>query len=494
MERMTDKNHNTTANQSHGTEIKYCYISCDSSDNARAAAICREITALGGKYCHDDGRFTGEEWRKQITDRITGSVAYIIFVSKALMARENRFVRNEFFFAGKAGKPMYAVMLDEILPEDIDGSLKKWYEEIRTKCTVIPASANASPAETAVTLNDSIRFSPAKTQAADSQDEGRHDPKNAKADQSLQKSQNDKKDSDSKVKLDSRTKIIILAAAAAVLLLTLLGIFLIPEWLISADPENFTYDIKGKNVIITSLKDDEMTSVKIPEKIEGKRVTAIGESAFSGSANLKKVRMADSVKEIQNFAFLFCEELDDVQISSSVTKIGESAFSDCTSLTSVKIPGAVIEIGPSAFQGCTALKSVGISDSVKIIGESAFMNCAEMKKIRIPDSVKSLGGSAFEGCVSLREVELSDSISEICFSTFEGCTELEIIVIPGSVKEIGDYAFAGCTSLKKAVIPETVENIVPTAFSDSPDLTIYGKAGSVAEEYAQANNIKFSAR
>ena len=63
--------------------------------------------------------------------------------------------------------------------------------------------------------------------------------------------------------------------------------------------------------------------------------------------------------------------------------------------------------------------------------------------------------------------------------------------IPPSVSDIGDYAFSGCTSLKKAVIPDSVQNIVDTAFSDCPGLTIYGKPGSAAEEYARTRDIPF---
>lgn len=494
----THKNPDSSSDNRHAAKEKYSYISCDSSANSRVAAICREIRVLGRRICHDDGRLSDEDWRIQTTSRIDGCSEYIIFITKELMAQENRFVRNEFFFAKKAGKPMYAVMLDEIRPSDVDESLKKWFAEIGAKCTVISMPSNATSREIADLMNESIHFAPTKADISPSPAEEQKEEtvKNQKKDSAKSKPEgktNQLKKINWKT-INRKTKIIIGAAAAAVVLLIVLGIWLIPEVTISDDPQNFTYDIIHNTVTITSMTDDELKSVKIPQRIEGKTVNKIGESAFSGSANLRKVRMANSVTEIQDYAFLFCEELNDVQISEAVTKIGEGAFSDCTSLTSIKIPGGVIEIGPSAFQGCTSLRSVNISDSVKIIGESAFMNCTDLKKITIPDNVTALGGSIFEGCTSLTDVKLPEKLTEIFFSSFEGCTELDEIVIPDSVKEIGDYAFLGCSSLKKAVIPASVENIVPSAFSDCPQLTIYGTSGSAAEEYAQANNIKFVSR
>ena len=55
-----------------------------------------------------------------------------------------------------------------------------------------------------------------------------------------------------------------------------------------------------------------------------------------------------------------------------VTRIGNSAFSECTSLASVTIPDSVTSIGYCAFFGCTSLKSVTIPNSVTSIGNYAF--------------------------------------------------------------------------------------------------------------------------
>ena len=132
-----------------------------------------------------------------------------------------------------------------------------------------------------------------------------------------------------------------------------------------------------------------------------------------------------------------------------VVKIGESAFENCILLTSVEIPASVETIGESAFRGCQSLTSVEIPASVETIGEGAFRACASLTSVEIPASVEKIGDNAFSDCASLTSVE-----------------------IPDSVEEIGGNAFYGCAS----------------------DLTLYGADGSVAQEYAVENELRFEAR
>ena len=128
------------------------------------------------------------------------------------------------------------------------------------------------------------------------------------------------------------------------------------------------------------------TEVYIASTHNGKPITSIGSSAFSG-----------------------CDSLTSVTIGNSVTSIGYDAFYDCTSLTSVTIPDSVTSIGKYAFSGCISLKSVTIGNSVTSIGKGAFSGCNSLKSVTIPDSVTSIGYRAFYGCNSLRSVTFSDT-------------------------------------------------------------------------------------
>ena len=138
--------------------------------------------------------------------------------------------------------------------------------------------------------------------------------------------------------------------------------------------------------------------------VDNRCLIANGKLIAFAPAGLTEYTIPDSVTEIGEWVFSYCNKLTNITISDSVTKIGEWAFQECTSLTSVTIPGSVTEIGVGAFQQCISLTSVTIGNSVTSIGEWAFCDCNKLTNITIPDSVTSIGYGAFEECESLTSV------------------------------------------------------------------------------------------
>ena len=65
----------------------------------------------------------------------------------------------------------------------------------------------------------------------------------------------------------------------------------------------------------------------------------------------------------------------------AVTFIEKSAFSGNTKIESVIIPEGMISIGASAFSGCTALKSVSIPESMMYLADNAFNGCTALTEI-----------------------------------------------------------------------------------------------------------------
>jgi hypothetical protein len=101
--------------------------------------------------------------------------------------------------------------------------------------------------------------------------------------------------------------------------------------------------------------------ITIPEKINGKTVTSIGNYVFSNS-QLTSVTIPNSVTYIGSYAF-FNNQLTSVTIPNSVISIGSDAFSD-NKLTSVTIPNSVTSIGGYAFASNPTLTTIhGTADS-----------------------------------------------------------------------------------------------------------------------------------
>ncbi|MGN1386575.1 MAG: leucine-rich repeat domain-containing protein, partial [Bacillus sp. (in: firmicutes)] len=116
--------------------------------------------------------------------------------------------------------------------------------------------------------------------------------------------------------------------------------------------------------------------VEIPDTIDGKIVTAIGNQAFYNCSNITCVTFGED---------------------SQLTSIGDYAFYSCKNLTSIEIPNSVESIREYAFVDCTSLESVtfGKNSQLTSIGDYAFYYCEKLNSIEIPYSVKSIGGLAF---------------------------------------------------------------------------------------------------
>ena len=182
-------------------------------------------------------------------------------------------------------------------------------------------------------------------------------------------------------------------------------------------------------------------------------------------------------------------------IPNGIEFICDRAFAN-KNIQSVILSDSVKSIGSSTFAS-TDLETIDLNH-VETIGESAFNGCKKLVSLTIPNTVTSIGGMLTSDCSSLTNLQLSNSITSIPRNAFYKCTALVEINIPDSVTEIGRYAFSGCDSLEKIWIPESVVDIEDyamgyTGSKVSEILTIYGNSGSVAESYANKNNIAFVA-
>ncbi|MDR1409747.1 MAG: leucine-rich repeat domain-containing protein [Oscillospiraceae bacterium] len=146
----------------------------------------------------------------------------------------------------------------------------------------------------------------------------------------------------------------------------------------SAPVTDYGYRISGNNVTITKYKGEE-TQVVVPNKIEGKVVTAIGDNAFDGCTKIKSIKLPNTITTLGAFAFRYCVDLE-----------------------SINIPFGVKAIPYLGFACCYALKSINIPSSVTTIEELAFLECINLQTIVIPSSVNELVAFCFADCTNLK--------------------------------------------------------------------------------------------
>ncbi len=232
------------------------------------------------------------------------------------------------------------------------------------------------------------------------------------------------------------------------------------------------FDITSSGIVTlkTDVDKKSLTTVIIPNIIDGTTITSIGGETFQGCTSLTSITIPNSVTLIEYRAFQGCTSLTSITIPNSVTSIRSSIFSGCSSLTSITIPNSVTSIGDNAFRECTSLTSITIPNTVTTIGTYAFRECTSLTSITIPNSVTSIAGNAFSACSSLTSVTIPNSVTSIGLAAFKDCTSLTSITIPNFVTSIGLAAFYNCTSLTSTTIGNSVTSIGKWIFGNCSSL------------------------
>lgn len=126
----------------------------------------------------------------------------------------------------------------------------------------------------------------------------------------------------------------------------------------------------------------------IPSKVDGYIVTGIGVFAIGECSLITGAIIPDTVKYLDDYAFV-----------------------GCSSLKTIRLPDGVERIGSSAFSGCKSLKEIYLGKSVRTIGEAAFSRCA-FTELEIPASVTIIGRIAF-WAVDLQKLKFDGNKPEI---------------------------------------------------------------------------------
>lgn len=217
----------------------------------------------------------------------------------------------------------------------------------------------------------------------------------------------------------------------------------------SVDGILYTKDVSTLMLYPTKKEDENFT---IPET-----VINVSNGAFSQCSYLKSIIIGKSVTSIGKSPFSDCQKIEKIEVDADnqyFATIDNVLYTK--NITTVlccparkraqtfTIPETVTEIADGAFSYCQFLNSVVIPNSVTKIGNTAFFCCWGLSNIEIPNSVTSIGNSAFYYCYELTSIKIPDSLSVINFMTFASCSGLTSVEIPNSVTTIDSYAFYGC--------------------------------------------------
>ena len=283
----------------------------------------------------------------------------------------------------------------------------------------------------------------------------------------------------------------------------------------AAEDQSFVYELKANGAVITGVTDlpAEGESLRLPEAIEGKPVTEIGEEAFAGLDCLADTRLPLSLRRIGGhafektnisrlnaadadgltigpYAFAECAALDAVNFNDSDVALGDFSLTK-SGVETLSASGGSITLGDSALQGVASLQSVDISCSA-VLQEHCCADCPALSDFVLTDSPEfMIGAYAFEGS-GLKQVVIRDSAGNIAGSAFADCASLDSVELCEGVTSIGAKAFEGCAALLQIYIPASVTEIGEDCFAGCGQVMIFAPEGSYAETYANDHSLDCS--
>lgn len=256
-------------------------------------------------------------------------------------------------------------------------------------------------------------------------------------------------------------------------------------------PYTYELDQTSGEYILTGYYGSDSV-ITVPTSYRNVFITRIATKAFNNVDGLKNVIIPNTVKVIENGAFWYCDDIEEI----SVPFIGESVTSSNSwfgwifGASSCNVQYGFI---PLAFKSVTVLNG-----AVKI-PDYAFYKCSQIEEIKMPSSVTEIGMYSFSDCLGLKEFTITENLRWISFSPFRNCLNLKRvnvenvdslfdiycvdealfvngadmyydgkivseISIPRGVESVSAI-LKGCTSIKKIYVPNSVCNFGQSAFS-----------------------------
>lgn len=275
----------------------------------------------------------------------------------------------------------------------------------------------------------------------------------------------------------------------------------------------YQFAVNNDNTVTITKYTGEGGDVKIPAEIDGKKVTAIGNTfketgAFQDCGTLTSVIIPDGVTEIQDRAFQGCASLKWVTIPASVTLIRNGAFDSGYNLQSIYFEGNAPQIADDTFTaestnsltffyhegasgwtdrwyGYSTATYLASGDFYYNVNDSSFasqITHSPPNTVTITKYIGRGGDVIIPAEIDGKKVTGIGNIFQ-AHGAFQDCTTLTSVVIPDGVTQIQDNAFYSCTSLVTVTIPASVTLLRNCAFADCPNLqSIYfeGDAPQIA--------------
>lgn len=310
-----------------------------------------------------------------------------------------------------------------------------------------------------------------------------------------------------------------------------------PPVLLYRTKDDGTAALQGYDMLSENVEKPRYQSVlRIPDEIDGLKVTAIDAEGFADADYFNLADFPDTLREMGSGCFRNSSVSSLTMHEYESLTFGDDAFSGCRALSNVWFNGSNAVFGDNAFAGCDGMHDVNFQDgsltagdnfcaglknlsvvllqceatlgndyfsdcpSVQHIdisacgtltlGDNCFTGCTGAETVLITGSALSFGSGCFAGCTT-ESVTIDKCTGEIGDDCFRDCKQLQYVLIQEGITKIGAGAFAGCSRVSSIDIPASVTEIGEGAFADCGDATILAPEGSYALQYAKEHGLDY---
>ena len=216
--------------------------------------------------------------------------------------------------------------------------------------------------------------------------------------------------------------------------------------LINGEPLSELYIPEGTTTLYTGSISGciDLLSISLPETIE-----TIDRKALTNIPNVSDIEIRGKnpfyeisngcIIDIFNSKIVYGTSFAEIPQDEMIKSIGEYAFAGCKNLKRIVIPNNISIIACDAFSGCESLEEITICGSIDKISDSLFYGCSSLKNITLPKGITKIGEHAFCDCISLEEVDIPEGVTHIGVYAFSGCHNLKKIIFPRSLSGVTLY-------------------------------------------------------
>lgn len=208
-------------------------------------------------------------------------------------------------------------------------------------------------------------------------------------------------------------------------------------------------------------------NLNIIHGLEDSAIESIAKEAFSYTDLSNGITLPKNLKKIESYAF-YRTNLPKIVIPDSVTEMGTGVFMNSQKLDEAVFGTGMTYVAPYTFFYCDELSKVTLTDNITELKDACFAanglnghaesnyNAEGLTTIELPNSITKLGNYVFADNKDMTSIVLPDSITEMGDATFRGSEALESVSMPGSLAKLGDCTFEFCRSLKEVTFKDSM--------------------------------------